>query len=289
MTARALQAGPARVMTEIRAQCGEGPVATRDGRELLWVDILGQELHRTSLADGRTATFNVPSVIGAVAERAPGGMVAAVAEGFAAIDDNGVYELMSDFLPPGERMNDAKCDVTGRFWSGSTAMDFTPGAGCLHVLEPDWSRRCVLDGLTLPNGLGWSPDNGTFYLVDSRQCSLFAFDFDLVRGRLGRKRLLVSFDARDGRPDGLTVADDGSIWVAVYGGGRVDVFDPDGGKLGQVDVPVQQPTSCALDTCGRLWVTSAWDGQTTPGSLDGGLFALTVNGRIGGASGVFAG
>jgi sugar lactone lactonase YvrE len=63
-------------------------------------------------------------------------------------------------------MNDAKCDPSGRFWAGSTAMDFAPGQGALHVLEPDRSTRVVLDGLTQPNGLGWSPDGSVFYLVD---------------------------------------------------------------------------------------------------------------------------
>jgi sugar lactone lactonase YvrE len=289
VTAQALQVGPARMATAIRARVGEGPVVTQDGRELLWVDILGQKLHRTSLADGKTSTFAVPSMIGAVAERARGGMVAAVAEGFAAIDDDGAYKLISDFLHPSERMNDAKCDAAGRFWSGSTAVDFTTGAGRLYVLRPDWSRHCVLEGLTLPNGLGWSPDNGTFYLVDSRQYCLFAFDFDLPSGLLGRKRLLVSFAAEEGMPDGLTVAEDGSIWVAVHGGGRVDVFSSDGAKLGCISLPVSQPTSCAFDRHGRLWVTSAWDGQPSRDAPDGGLFAVNVSGRTGAGSGVFGG
>jgi sugar lactone lactonase YvrE len=290
VTARAPQAGPARILTTIRAECGEGPIVTQDGRELLWVDILGRELHRTSLADGKTSTFPVPSMIGAVAERASGGIVAAVAEGFAAIGDDGAYEPMCSFLGPDERMNDAKCDAAGRFWSGSTAMDFTAGAGRLYVLHADWSWHCVLDGLTLPNGLGWSPDNRTFYLVDSRDHSLFAFNFDLSSGRLGPRRLLVRFRAEEGMPDGLTVADDGSVWVAVHGGGRVDVFSPDGGKLGQLPLPVRQPTSCAFDGNGRLWVTSAWDGLPDGGaSDDGGLFAVDVGARTGPKAGVFAG
>lgn len=291
MTAQILDAGPARIVSGVRAQCGEGPIVADGHRELLWVDILGKKWHRTSLADGETSTFTVPSIIGAVAQRTSGGMVAAVAEGFASIDDDGGYRPACTFLAPGERMNDAKCDAAGRFWSGSTAMDFSPGAGRLYMLDPDWSWRCVLDGLTLPNGLAWSPDNESFYLVDSRQYSLFIFEFDLGTGCLGRRRRLVSFAEQEGMPDGLSVAGDGTIWVAVHGGGRIDVFEPDGSKLGQIPVLVRQPTSCALDRDGHLWVTSAWDGLTggEDAAADGALFAVDVRGRTGLASGVFAG
>lgn len=292
MTPGAPSIQPARVVTSIRAQVGEGPVVTEDGTELLWVDILGRKVHRTSLTDGRTSTLDVPSMPGAVAERAAGGMVAAVTEGFAVIHRDGGYQPVCTFLEPGERMNDAKCDAAGRFWSGSTAMDFTPGGGRLYVLEPGWSWRCVLEGLTLPNGLGWSPDNRTFYLVDTYQYGLFAFDFDLPTGQLGARRQLVSFGKDQGIPDGLAVADDGSLWVAVHGGGRIDVFTPRGGLLGQIPLPVTQPTSCAFDRRGQLWVTSAWDGLPgRPGaSADGALFAIDVNGRAGGRRpGIFAG
>jgi sugar lactone lactonase YvrE len=56
------------------------------------------------------------------------------------------------------RMNDGACDPQGRFWAGTMAHDESPGAGVRYRLELDGSCTTVLAGLTISNGIGWSPD-----------------------------------------------------------------------------------------------------------------------------------
>ena len=154
----------------------------RCGQTLHWVDILGGALHTSDLATGATTSVEMPTLLGAAVPRHGGGFAAATAEGFAALGSDGTLDTRCPILRPGERMNDGKCDPQGRFWAGSTAMDFRSGAGALQVLGPDRSTRTVLDGLTLPNGLGWGPDGTTFYLVDTVPAQVWAFAFDGVTG-----------------------------------------------------------------------------------------------------------
>jgi sugar lactone lactonase YvrE len=271
---------------------GEGPHWSPGARTLHWVDILAGSIHTSDLTTGHTSTLTVPTLVGAAVPRREGGFVAATAEGFGTVDSRGVLDRRLVFLPNGIRMNDAKCDVRGRLWAGSTALDFRTGEGRLHVLLPDWSTRVVLDGLTLPNGLGWSPDGRTFYLIDSIAGELYAFDTYPDRVVLAHRRVLYAFPAEMGLPDGLTVDSAGCIWVALWGGSRVVRISPDGDLIGSIEMPVRQPSSCAfggqaLDT---LYITSAREGLDLDArDLDGSVFALAGLGVTGVAGAVFGG
>jgi sugar lactone lactonase YvrE len=270
-----------RVAVRATARVGEGPVWDATANRLHWVDILAGQVRSSDLATGATTTVTVPTLVGAAAPRAGGGFVAAVTEGFAEISD--ALAVRQHVLADGIRMNDAKCDRDGRFWAGSTAMDFAPGRGALHRLDSDWSTRVVLNGLTQPNGLGWSPDGSTFYLVDSAEREINAFDVfgDALTGR----RLVHGFGKQD-VPDGLCVDAVGCLWIALWGGERVIRVSPDGELLSTLPVPVVQPSSCAfagphLDV---LCVTSAREGlglADDDPALDGSVLAFTAVGATG--------
>ncbi len=108
------------------------------------------------------------------------------------------------------------------------AYDETPGAGALYRLELDGSCTTVLTGLTISNGIGWSPDATTMYLNDSGTGCLDAFAFDGSSGEISGRRTLVHIDQPDVAPDGLTVDEEGGIWVALWNGGAVHRYAPDG-------------------------------------------------------------
>lgn len=275
------------VFVRDRATVGEGPVVDGRSGELAWVDIPAGELHRVPLDGGTPSTTGIGMNLGAVAIRDRGGYVAAVRDGFGVIGDDGL-SLVHPVLPePEYRMNDAKCDSAGRFWAGATTMDFRPGYGTLLCWDPVAGVRQVVDGLTLPNGLGWSPDCTTFYLADSMTHVLLTAPFDCDTGTLGELRPLVRVD--DGLPDGLCVDDDGHIWLAVWGAGEVRRFDPAGRLVGVVPLPVSQPSSCAFGPDGTLYVTSAAEATSRDREpLAGSVFALPTAFR-GARVGAFAG
>ena len=169
----------------------EGPRWNEERQELLWVDILGRGFHRATLtADGgpdQVRTMALDRHVGAVAPVMGGGYVLAAGQGFLFVDEAGsVHELAQPEAGHVEvRMNDGACDPQGRFWAGTMAYDESPGAGTLYRLELDGRCSSVLTGLTISNGIGWSPDGGTMYLSDSGTGSVDAFDFDGSSGAIG--------------------------------------------------------------------------------------------------------
>ncbi len=248
---------------------GEG--ARWDARrdELLRVDIVAGRVFRDRVEDDggliSVARYQVPGTAGAVApiEGDEGWMLAA-GRGFVHLAVDGTQRTLADVAPEGTRMNDAACDALGRFWAGTKAHDNRAGAGALYRLERDGHTELMLDGLTISNGIGWSPDGGTMYLADTVPRVIHAFSFDLERGTISDGRILVTVAEVGAGPDGLTVDAAGDIWVAIFGGGRVQRYSPEGVLRQELHVPATQTTSCAFGGTGlrRLYVTTATENWT---------------------------
>jgi sugar lactone lactonase YvrE len=248
------------------AELGEGPRWDAARGELLWVDIHGCELHRGEVgADGgvrRIGGVRIDRHLGAAAPLEGGGWVVAAGAGFALLGPDGALEELAqpEAAAGGRtRMNDGACDPAGRFWAGSMAYDEAPGAGTLYRLDGDGSVRAMVERATISNGLGWSPDGRTMYYSDSGPATVDAFAFDPVSGSLGERRPVVRYGPGEGACDGLTVDDEGCLWIALWGGWRVERRSPDGVLLAVVDVPVAQPTSCCF-VDRLLVITTAWKG-----------------------------
>ncbi len=256
------------VWSETPGLLSEGPRWHGEREELLWVDILGRQVHRGTLAaDGsleRVETVAIDRHVGAVAPAVEGGYVIAAGPGFLFLDEDGsVRELAQPEAGRTDvRMNDGACDPQGRFWAGTMAYDESPGAGALYRLELDGSCTTVLTGLTIANGIGWSPDARTMYLNDSGTGRVETFSFDGASGAISDRRTLVESDRPGVVPDGLTVDAEGGIWVAWWGGGAVNRYAPDGTLVASIELPVERPTSCAFGgpEVATLFVTTARDG-----------------------------
>lgn len=246
----------------------EGPRWDAQREELLWVDIVGSRLHRARLDTkgllDEVAPVQLDRPVGAVAPAVGGGYVLAAGAGFLFLDSSGtVVELAQPESGRSDvRMNDGACDPQGRFWAGTMAHDESPGAGVLYRLELDGSCTTVLTGLTISNGIGWSPDGSAMFLSDSGTGTIDIFDFDGSTGEIGGRRTIVRVSEPGVAPDGLTVDDEGSIWVALWGGGALRGYSPEGSLLATVPVPVDRPTSCAFGGPDRatLFITTARHG-----------------------------
>jgi len=247
-------------------QCELGEGARWDARagELLRVDIAAGRVYRDAVADdGRltpVATYRVPGTVGALAPvQDGGGWLLAARRGFPTMRPDGPPRRLGAVAPAGTRMNDGACDALGRFWAGTLADDHRPGGGALYRLDRDGRTQLVLDGLTISNGLGWSPGGDVMYLADSGQGVVHAFAFDLEAGTLHDPRVLVTVPEAVGAPDGLTVDSAGDLWVAIYGAGPVARSSPTGQLRKVLTVPASQGTSCALAGPGMnlLYVTTA--------------------------------
>jgi sugar lactone lactonase YvrE len=255
--------------TTEQCQLGEG-VRWDDRRsELLRVDILAGHVYRDEVqADGGLVpvrTHPVPGTVGAVAPiHDDQGWVLAANRGFSYLEPNGELRPLAEVAPEQTRMNDAACDPQGRFWAGTLAHDQHPGGGALYRLDRSGHIELMLDGLTISNGLGWSLDGATMYLADTGPGVIYAFSFDPEQGMLSDQHVLVDVPSDVGSPDGLTVDAAGDLWVAIYGGGRVHRYSPDGEFRDELLVPAEQTTCCAFGGPGLnlLYVTTATEHLT---------------------------
>src|ERR1700681_3292743 len=171
MTATPVDDLPVELVLDAHALVGEGPVWDDTRGTLVWVDIMGNAVHRYDPATGQNHTLDVGQPVGAAVLRRDGnGLVLALRDGFGMLDErSGQVQLVAPVEAdvPTNRMNDGKCDPGGRFWAGTMAFKVTPGVAALYRLDPNLQVHRMLSGVTLSNGLGWSPDGRQMYYIDS--------------------------------------------------------------------------------------------------------------------------
>src|SRR5918993_994684 len=224
---------------------GEGPVWSERWGGLRWVDMLAGDILSLA-ADGVIKRHHVGSVAAALRPRRRGGAVIGVERGFALEEADGAIRQLDELWTGTHvRMNEGGCDPDGRFYCGSMAYDQRLGAGALHRLDPDGSVRVVLENVTISNGLEWSPDGSRAYYNDTPTQRIDVFDYDNESGLTGR-RPFADIPVEAGGPDGLTVDEEGGVWVALYGGRGGRRYTPDGVLDEVVEVAAKKGTACTF-------------------------------------------
>ncbi|MCF7989330.1 MAG: SMP-30/gluconolactonase/LRE family protein [Thiohalocapsa sp.] len=246
-------------VTATRARLGEGPCWIAEEACLYWVDIYNHRVHRYDPATRAERWFDVGDAVGCLAPAGDHRLLLALRHRLAFLDTaTGALTPLPAFEHRAHiRCNDGKCDARGRFWVGTMS---TAGADAsLYRYTADGTLAEMETGLTVSNGLGWSPDGGTFYLTDSPAQVIYAYDFEPGGGTLANRRVLVDLRGEAFFPDGLAIDRDGCLWSAMWDGWCVIRFAPDGRELLRVPMPVQRPTCCAFGgpDLSTLFVTSA--------------------------------
>ena len=273
-----------RAISEVVSDLGEGPIWTPETNSVTWTDITQNTFHTANIDTGKTESFGVPSMIGAIAQTKDGHYIAATQKGFARISLEGKYSPLHSFLQDDMRMNDGKVDPAGRFWAGSMALSFEKDRGSLYVLETDNSYQKVLGNITLSNGMGWSPDAQYFYYIDSIPGVLKRFEYDLDNGKISNPKNLITFAAASGVPDGMSVSSDGKLVVALWDGGRIEIYEPTGAKVSEIKLGVSRPTCCTFAGPNQdiLIVSTASQGiDRADEPLAGKILAVTGTGLSG--------
>jgi sugar lactone lactonase YvrE len=276
-------------VTDACAHHGEGPIWDAKAGCVRWVDMLNGDVLSMAGVGGCVSRLHIGEVAAAVRPRADGGLVAAVERGFALVDADGenLVTLPEVWADPTVRMNDGACDPQGRFYCGSMAYDTEPGRGALYRLDPDRTVTTVLTDVTISNGLAWRPDGNTALYVDSPTRRVDELDFDRETGTFNGRRQAITIDVDGAVPDGITLDAEGGVWVALWGGGAVHRYDPEGGLDEVIELPAQQVTACALDPEGRLFITTSKE-EDEDNPVAGALFCADV-GVTGAPIGAFAG
>ena len=239
---------------------GEGPVWDDRTGELVRVDISGRLVHRWNPETDEATSFTTEGDVGAVVLCQDGGLMVAMECELWRVDTTYQWTLLAEVEPrPGVRFNDCRADPRGRLWAGTLHRDREPGQAGLYRLDPGNVLTEVLPERTISNGIGWSPDGGSMYYIDSTTQRVVEYDYDLDNGELGDRSVFADIETTDGLPDGLTVDADGGVWVCLFGGGRIRRYRPDGSLDREIVLPLTNPTCPAFGGAdlGTLYITTA--------------------------------
>lgn len=257
-----------RVIVASNSEIGERPVWDAHTRTLLWVDVLAGRIHRSSQAvdpevDWADSSITVGGVVGAAAPCRGGGIIAGVDSQIRFLDEAGFDrdEATPVAMPTHHRFNDGACDPAGRFVIGTAGS--TP-TGVLWSIDAHHRATVLLEDITESNGLGWSGDGRLMYFIDSGECVIRRYAYDLESGRVGERLPdLVNLTSRPGVPDGLVVDADGLVWVPQWQGGEIACFDTIGALVARWSVPVTQPTCAGFagPELNILVLATSWEGM----------------------------
>jgi sugar lactone lactonase YvrE len=272
----------AELLLDAKARLGEGPAWDAKTQTLYWVDILEKRIYA-----GTQLLAQLDDLIGCLAPRRNGNLIIALsgAEGRASFVDFEIGSSQQTVLytwkeSATNRINDGKCDPAGRFIAGTMDMNEKDPTGTVYSFDGK-NTRPLFSGVTISNGLAWSPDHKTFYYIDTPTHEVRAYDYDVNAGVVANPRVAVRVPDAMGWPDGMTSDMQGNLWIALWGGAAVTCWNPNTGQLlEQVLVPALQPSSCVFGgkAMNELFVTSARKDMSetdlTKYSLSGGLFKV---------------
>lgn len=271
----------ARLVWDLGAQLGEGPVWCAHQQALWFVDIKGGAVHRYKPDLDIRESFTVGGMPSFIVPSADGGMLVG--------SRNAVHRLTGSKLgaavatidmPSHNRTNDATVDYAGRLWLGTMDENEASETGALYCLDRGILHSTPAKAI-VTNGPAVSSDGRSLYFVDSVRRQIWRFAVEEGPG-IGSPELFLQFDSADGHPDGVVLDSEGCLWVALWDGWSVRRFAPDGTLLIQVDLPCARVTKIAFGgpDLRTAFVTTARVGldakQLRQQPLAGALFAFDV-------------
>ena len=247
------------------SELAESPLWDAANDRLWWVDILRGAILSQAEHEVVPTEILVEGMVGAVALAGDGKLALATSTGFRLLEiESGISTVLAEVESdnPDIRMNDAKVDPFGCFWGGTTSISGKSKAAALYRLNRRGRVTIALTGLSVSNGLGWSPDGSAMYLIDSPTKSIRTFEFPKSGTIHGGGRVLVDTECYAGTPDGMCVDAQGCLWVCFWEGWNVRRFSPLGDLLAEIELPVSMPTSCCFGGRGldQLFITTARHG-----------------------------
>lgn len=275
------------IALEARAELGEGPRWHGGEGRLYWVDIHRNELHRFDPASGRDEMRCFAEPVGCLAFRRGGGLVLAMKDGLALLDDWAGEPVPFGDQPfagnPDLRCNDGRTDPAGRFWVGSVNTAKSARNAALYRVDADGMWTLVENDMLTCNGAAFDAGGTAFRHADTPSHALRGYDVNPTTGEIANRRIIHQFIQGTGRPDGGSFDAAGCYWSALFDGGRVVRLSPEGEIVQTVALPVSRPTMIAFGGADlrTAYVTSAWAGLSAEQRADqpyaGAILAFRVD------------
>mgnify|MGYP000740063152 CR=1 FL=1 len=253
----------AKLAFKIKATLGEGAIWNYKTQELYWIDIEAKQLNIYNPKSKENRILETKSRIGTVVPFTKKEALVALEDGIHKIDlKTGISTLFNDMKNelPESRLNDGKCDPSGRFWVGSMHFNQTKGKANLYTITSENILKKKIDSVTISNGIVWTSDKKTMYYIDTPTSSIKAYDYNNETGEISNGKVAVLIPESLGFPDGMTIDEENMLWVGMWNGNAIIRFNPKTGKvISKVEVPAHNITSCAFggENLDILYITSA--------------------------------
>ena len=236
-----------KVVWELEAELGEGPVWVERDRALWFVDIKKKQINRYDPANEAKRSWQAPEQVGFIlpAER---GFVAGLQSGLYHFDErSGELALIVEVEPdkPDNRLNDGVVDPSGRVWFGTMDNREREKSGAFYCFADGQLKPTGIDNIAITNGPAVSPDGRILYFVDTLKGTIEAADIG-EDGSLSNRRPFVRIDPTEGHPDGPTIDSEGCVWISLYAGWEARRYSPSGELVEQVRFPVANITKIAF-------------------------------------------
>ena len=244
----ALMGSEPKVVWELAAELGEGPVWVERDQALWFVDIKKHQIHRFDPASGGRDSWEAPEQVGFILPAQRGGFVAGLQSGLHHFDErSGAFELIVEVEPdkPGNRLNDGAVDTSGRLWFGTMDNSEKAKSGAFYCFADGELKATGIDGIAITNGPAVSPDGGILYFIDTLKGTIEAADIQEY-GSLRNRRPFSKIDPKDGHPDGPTIDSNGYLWISLYAGWEAHRYSPAGDLVERVRFPVANITKIAF-------------------------------------------
>lgn len=272
------------IVVDHKCLLAEVPVWDDVQKCICWIDILNGEIHQFSIEKKVFTSISVHEMIGSLAICVNGDFIVALHHGFAFVNrKNGAITKITDPEAhlPNNRFNDGKCDPAGRFWAGTMPLNESESCGSVYMMASDLSAIKKIKDVTISNGMAWSLNHTIFYYIDTPTYRVVAYSYDKNTGNITNKKVIIKVGEEDGFPDGMTIDDEGMLWIAHWGGWQLTRWNPKTGKkISAIKLPVSNVTSCTFGGADLtdLYITSAKKGltekQLSEQPLAGSLFII---------------
>ena len=256
------------LVIDSKSELGEGAIWNYRTGELLWIDIKGKILNFYKPLTANNKEMFTGQMIGTVVPTESDMVMVALQNGIYSLDPKtGTKKLIVNPEEdlPNNRFNDGKCDHKGRFWAGTMSTQNEKNVGALYCLDTDSTIRKMIDNVSISNGIVWSLDNTKMYYIDTPTKKVMGYDFSSETGDISNPKVAIEIPENIGSPDGMTIDEEGNVWIALWGGSAVGCWNPETGKLLRtIEVPAKNVTSCAFGDkdLGTLYITTARTGTS---------------------------
>jgi D-xylonolactonase len=267
------------LLSNEHCQTGENPYWSPKERAVYWTDIPAGRIYRYDLDTATHTCVYRGAPVGGFTIQADGSLLLFRVNDIAVLLPDGRERVLLHFDDPdADRFNDVIADPEGRVFAGT--MGKSPTQGGLYRIDCDGTITKLFLCTRTANGMAFSADQRTFYWTDTTARRIYRFDYERATGAISNRTLFYQAVDGEGKPDGLTMDDEGNIWSARWDGGALLKHGPDGSVLRKITMPVAKVSSCTFggDDLRTLFVTTA-GGSPGAGTLDGALFQLDVGAR----------